>query len=392
MGFKMAENQHNERKATRYQGVSQRESRTRLHKGKPDICYSIDYRDPITGKRIRKTIGWRSKGITAEYANSVRTGIESTRTKEKYSTFVPIEMDKTPTFQQAWEIYKRDYLEATNAKGLTEKSGFFNNHLQDLAPLHLHQITTQELEILQNRILRKGLAVQTSVTILALVRHIMNKMDAWGYYHGPNPFKGLKRLRVNNQRQRFLTPYEAQAILETLEGMGSRMYLISLISLHCGLRFGEITALRHFDLDFNNLTIHIRDPKGGRDRLAIMTAKVKEKIQSLPKGRGNQLLFPTRRNEQLKDKDKLFEKVIDAFEINLGVTDPRQKVVFHTLRHTYASSLARQGFSQTVIADMLGHSTLEMSRRYTHLMPEHRVKTAQAVQAYFNNEHPDSPK
>ncbi len=125
----MSEKQYNERKSTRYQGVNQRLSRTRTHKGKPDVCYSIDYHDPITGKRVRQTIGWRSQGITPEYANSVRVGIMSDRQKEKFSPVVPMDAKDCPSFQQAWELYRVKHLEATEAKGLKAKTGFYKNHL-----------------------------------------------------------------------------------------------------------------------------------------------------------------------------------------------------------------------------------------------------------------------
>jgi integrase len=54
---------------------------------------------------------------------------------------------------------------------------------------------------------------------------------------------------------------------------------------------------------------------------------------------------------------------------NKGITDQRQKVVFHTLRHTYASWLAESGTDIYTIGRLLGHSTVQMSARYAHLGP-----------------------
>lgn len=100
---KMAEKQRNERKATRFDGVYQRPSRTKKYEGKPDVTYSIDYYDPHSGKRVRKTIGNRSGGITAEYANSVRQTLVSTAKKEAFEGIVPQEAKLVPTLlEQAW--------------------------------------------------------------------------------------------------------------------------------------------------------------------------------------------------------------------------------------------------------------------------------------------------
>jgi hypothetical protein len=85
----MTEKHRNERKATRFDGVYQRPSRSKKYEGKPDVTYSIDYYDPHSGKRVRKTIGSRSKGITAEYANSVRQSLISKAKKEVFEGIVP---------------------------------------------------------------------------------------------------------------------------------------------------------------------------------------------------------------------------------------------------------------------------------------------------------------
>lgn len=52
---------------------------------------------------------------------------------------------------------------------------------------------------------------------------------------------------------------------------------------------------------------------------------------------------------------------------NKNVSDPRQRVVFHTLRHTYASWLAEAGTDIYTIGKLLGHSTVQMSARFAHL-------------------------
>ena len=81
---------------------------------------------------------------------------------------------------------------------------------------------------------------------------------------------------------------------------------------------------------------------------------------------------------------RTFERVIDEIGLNKGVKDPRQKVVFHSLRHTFASWLALQGEPIQVIGELLGHRTLTMTQRYSHLTGDHKRGAAERLEAAFN--------
>jgi integrase len=58
--------------------------------------------------------------------------------------------------------------------------------------------------------------------------------------------------------------------------------------------------------------------------------------------------------------------------LNAGIKDPRQKVVFYTLRHTFASWLVQKGVPLYNVSQLMGHSDLQMTKRYAHLAPENQ--------------------
>ncbi|MBK7552183.1 MAG: tyrosine-type recombinase/integrase [Syntrophaceae bacterium] len=80
-------------------------------------------------------------------------------------------------------------------------------------------------------------------------------------------------------------------------------------------------------------------------------------------------VFQSKRGEKIKEVSHTFDRVVKDLKINEGIKDPRQKVVFHTLRHTFASWLAIQGTPILTIKELLGHQTLAMTERYSHLSP-----------------------
>jgi site-specific recombinase XerD len=94
------------------------------------------------------------------------------------------------------------------------------------------------------------------------------------------------------------------------------------------------------------------------------------------------LVFPSRTGEKITEVSRTFDRVVVALGFNSGVTDLRHKIVFHTLRHTYASWLVMSGVDLYTVQRLMGHSTIAMTERYSHLAPNHLKK---AVSTFEDN-------
>lgn len=79
------------------------------------------------------------------------------------------------------------------------------------------------------------------------------------------------------------------------------------------------------------------------------------------------LIFRDRRGKPVTDVSAAFARLVDRLGFNDGIEDPRRQVCFHTLRHTYASRLVEAGVGLYTVKELLGHKTLAMTARYSHL-------------------------
>ena len=177
----------------------------------------------------------------------------------------------------------------------------------------------------------------------------------------------------DNRRLRFLLREEAHGLLTALKAASPPAYEMALLALSCGLRAGEIFNLRWGDVSLENGTLAIRDSKKNVITAHVyMTAEVLEIIRAKePRTPAPQtLLFPDRDGGQRKEVPPIFKRTVDRMGLNEGVTDRRDRLVFHSLRHSYASWLAEAGVSPQVIRERMRHKTLIMTDRYMHLAPD----------------------
>ncbi len=379
----------NKRKSSRFPGVQIRESNVRKHNGKPDICFTIDYIDPQTKKRIRKDIGWASEGFTQAYAAQVRAEFLSKGRLEHNAEFRKIAPKQSFTLKEAFEKYVNEWLIPRN-KGYKNDESFFYSNLQSVHSIDINKIDVYLLDSLIAELFGKGRANQSIRYLIGIIQRVINKMDDWGLYHGTKPFSKITLPKVNNRRMRFLTPEEAHVLLDELKQHSLAVYLQALISLHCGLRFGEIAELKISDIDFYSKNIYVRDPKNSKSRHQIMTPTLQAELETfIALTKPLSYLFPNPNGGKVTSVSRTFERTVKKLGLNeengIPITDARQKVVFHTLRHTYASWLALSGQGQAMIAELMGHSSIEMSARYTHLFPDARKATATAIDNIFKH-------
>ena len=144
-------------------------------------------------------------------------------------------------------------------------------------------------------------------------------------------------------------------------------YEISLVSLRTGARANEIFKLRWSDIDIENGRLTLWDTKNTNTRIAYMTKDVKKLFQNKIPGKSSERVFIGRGGVKIGAISNTYNLAVAALGLNKNVTDRRMKVVFHTLRHTYASWLVQKGEPLYTVKELMGHSDIKMTERYAHL-------------------------
>jgi integrase len=363
---------------TKYTGVYERKSEVRSHNGKTDACFDIAYKHD--GKLIWEKAGWTSEGYTAKLASQIRA--DRLRTIH-HRDELPKQRKKAPYFRDVATEYLT-WAKQNKTRGGRDEASRYKNYLAPyFGDKRLTEISSFDLERLKTDLSKNGLAPATIKHILVIFREMFNKAFLWGMYKGENPIKGVKMPTVQNQRQRFLSHEEADLLLTELAGTSKQLHDMTLLSLHCGLRAGEIFNIKGQDLDFENKLINIADPKNKEARKAYMTKAIKEMFLEHMPVSPDEHIFKDRNGNKVVAISQSFRKVIQELGFNEDITDRRQKITFHSLRHTFASWLALQGEPILTIKELLGHKSLAMTTKYSHLMPDQKRRATLNLEKAF---------
>ena len=206
----------------------------------------------------------------------------------------------------------------------------------------------------------KRRAPATVVRYLAALSHVLSRAVEWGWIRD-NPAKAVTRPREPRGRVRYLTDEEREALLAACAASDLAMlHPMVVLALATGARRGELLSLRWPDVDLERGRVVFHHTKNGDRRSAPLTGVPRAVLAEWGKVR------------QLDD-DRVFprasfpHRIWDRALREAGITDFR----FHDLRHSAASYLAMNGASLLEIAEVLGHKTLTMVRRYAHLTDGH---------------------
>ena len=190
-----------------------------------------------------------------------------------------------------------------------------------------------------------------------------------------NPVMQIDKPSESPGRVRFLSDKECNLLLDACRPHAD-LYLAVVLSLTTGARQGEIMSLRFNQIDFKRQVITLHQTKNGERRSLPLVGEAFGLLQERAKVRDlkDDRIFPPTAKAKKADCLDLRQPWEAALKA-AGITDFH----WHDLRHTAASYLAMSGVSLVEIAKVLGHRTLAMVARYSHLSDGHIVSTGKKL-------------
>lgn len=290
---------------------------------------------------------------------------------------------KKRTFKELIERYEREVL-PNKPKAKQEKQ--FEWWKEQLGSYVLADITPALIGEYRDKLLSgithhgKKRSPGTVLRYIAALGHAFKiARNEWGWLE-ESPMEKVRKPKPGRGRVRFLSDDERSRLINVCKNSSNKdLYLIVVLALSTGMRKSEILNLRWDDsIDLERSKIVVNDSKNGDRRSLPLTGLALELMKTrkleLPDTTG--LVFPSQKVQKP-------QKPIDirsAWETAVKKANLKD-FKFHDLRHSAASYLAMNGASLVEIAEVLGHRTLSMVKRYSHLSEDHTVNVVSKMNA-----------
>ena len=314
--------------------------------------YFIDY--CFNGRRIRESIG-PSKTI-AELA------LKKRRIEIAEGKYLDKKREDRVKFDDFAKTYRELHSKVNHRPSVIRRNKVIIKNLSTrFSGKYLSEITPQLIEHYKSTRI-KEVAPATVNRELATLKCMFNKAMAWNTVTD-NPVRKVKLFREDNKRVRFL---EKEEIPKLIDNCAPHLKPVVIVALNTGMRKAEILGLKWHNISIEHDTIYLLDTKNGEGREVAMNETVKKTLIAVPKNPKSAFVF-------CHDDGLPYTDVKNSFHTALkkcGIIDFR----FHDLRHTFASQLVMSGVDVQTVKELLGHKSIEMTMRYSHLSPSHKKR------------------
>ncbi|HPI67370.1 MAG TPA: tyrosine-type recombinase/integrase [bacterium] len=156
-----------------------------------------------------------------------------------------------------------------------------------------------------------------------------------------------------------LSREEIKKIINSIDNLKHRLMIA--LAYGAGLRVSEVVKLKVLDIDLNELTLVVRQGKGKKDRLSVLSKNLLSDLEKIISSKnGNDYVFESERGGGLTEMSA--QKVFYQALKRAGIKKPAS---FHSLRHSFATHLLENGVDVRYVQELLGHANIRTTQIYT---------------------------
>lgn len=317
------------------------------------------------GKKVITALGYVTLSEARRIEAEIKFGLRGDGHKV-------IEVGERPTVAW-WELVDK-YLRKLEAEGRSKQyqrdSRLYLRRMSDHwgSDRPIGSITAEMIEEF-----RLVLQVERRVSKTSCDRHLAAGKAAWRYgapRYLKDPFSEVRLYRKDRQVTRFLTESQRERLLTACREISEDLYQVVFIALATGLRKGNILNLKRSEVDFERGVITVTQ-KGDRLHPVVMSPGVQRLLQSIP-DRGEYFWLSPRTGEPYDISWRTsFKQALER----AGISDFR----WHDLRHDCATSILRATGNLRTVQSVLGHSNIQTTTRYAHVVDEALREAMNAV-------------
>lgn len=177
----------------------------------------------------------------------------------------------------------------------------------------------------------------------------------------PNKFKYIEYCKRSRKLPIVLSEQEVQAIFDACSNLKHKSILSLLYS--CGLRVGEVVALKISDIDSKRMIVNIRDAKGGKDRIVPLHPDLLHLLRAYFK-QFNPIDYLFNGQTKPQYTVKSIEQLVHTYAQKAGI---KKRVYPHLFRHSSFTNMLEGGVDMSVIQKVAGHSSIKTTQLYSHI-------------------------
>jgi len=280
------------------------------------------------------------------------------------------------TLTELLDVYEKRVLPSKKANTAFNQKAQLAWWRDELGSLSLANVTPAKINDCMNKLTDTGHASSTVNRYLAVLSHAFTYAVKDLGWMNDSPMRKVTKPKEPRGRVRFLSPDERTRLLDACKASSNALlYPAALLAVSTGMRRSEQFSLTWRQVDTQTGRIILEDTKNGERRTVVATGPALDELRKLAKVRllDNAYVFPGKVKGKPMDLTTPWGRVLKDEEI--------QDFRWHDLRHSFASELAMSGATLAEIAEAMGHKTLAMVKRYSHLTEGHISKVVERMTA-----------